>query len=178
MNTNTTATETTETVPAVYVGTYAKYNSGSIKGAWIKLEGHNAESFRETCLELHKDESDPELMFQDFEGFPRAFYGESYLSPSLWDWIGCTDEEKELWAAYVEAFGYSYDESSLSHAQEACAGQFNSTADFAEEVSAECYDLDSIPSHLMACIDWEHVWNSYFRFDFVEENGFFFNRNH
>jgi antirestriction protein len=176
MNTNTT--ETTETSPAVYVGTYAKYNSGSIKGAWIKLDGHTPETFQAACLELHSDEADPELMFQDFEGLPRAFYGESYLSPALWDWIECTEEEKEIWAAYVEAFGYSYDESSLSHAQEAFAGQFNSTADFAEETSAECYDLDSIPSHLMACIDWQHVWNSYFRFDFVEQDGFFFNRNH
>lgn len=178
MNTNTNATETTETVPAVYVGTYAKYNSGSIKGAWIQLEGHDAESFMDACLELHKDESDPELMFQDFEGFPRAFYDESSLSTSLWDWIGCTDEEKEIWSAYVEAFGYSYDESSLSHAQEACAGQFNSTADFAEEVSGEQFDLNAIPSELLACVDWEHVWRSYYQFDFVEQDGFFFNRNH
>jgi antirestriction protein len=71
-------TETyTETSTAVYVGTFAKYNSGSIKGAWIKLEGHDAETFQAACLELHSDESDPELMFQDFEGFPRAFYSES-----------------------------------------------------------------------------------------------------
>ena len=176
MNTNTT--ETTETTPAVYVGTYAKYNQGSIKGAWIKLEGHDAESFRDACLELHSDESDPELMFQDFEGFPRAFYGESYLSPSLWDWIRCTEEEKELWTAYVEAFGYSFNESSLSHAQDAFAGKFESEAEFAKEVSSEQFDLNAIPSELLACIDWEHVWHSYYSFDFVEENGFFFHRNH
>ena len=64
---------TTQTAPRVYVGTYAKYNNGSIKGAWIDLEGLDENSFHDACLELHKDESDPELMFQDFEGFPRRF---------------------------------------------------------------------------------------------------------
>ncbi|HMP91047.1 MAG TPA: antirestriction protein ArdA, partial [Kiritimatiellia bacterium] len=62
---------TTTNTPRVYVGTYAKYNDGSIAGEWIDLEGHDADSFRDACLELHKDEADPELMFQDFEGFPR-----------------------------------------------------------------------------------------------------------
>jgi len=176
MNTNTT--KTTETSPAVYVGTFAKYNSGSIKGAWIKLEGHDAETFRDACLELHKDEADPELMFQDFEGFPRAFYGESYLSPALWDWIDCNDAEQAIWEAFAECFGYSFDESSLSHAQEACAGQFNSTEDFAEEYVSENYDMNAIPSFLGACIDWQAVWNSTLRFDFCEHNGCFFYSNH
>jgi antirestriction protein len=165
----------TEVSPAVYVGTHAKYNNGSIKGAWIKLEGHDAESFREACLELHNDEADPELMFQDFEGFPRAFYGESYLSPSLWDWIGCTDDEKELWEAYTEAFGYSYDESSLSHAQEAFAGKFESEADFAEEHTRESGSLpEELPTWLEACIDWQAVWDSALRFDFVRSGEYFF----
>lgn len=29
--------------------------------------------FIEACEELHKDESDPEFMFQDFEDFPKDF---------------------------------------------------------------------------------------------------------
>ena len=178
MNTNTTATKTTETSPAVYVGTFAKYNSGSIKGAWIKLEGHDAETFREACLELHKDEADPELMFQDFEGFPRAFYSESALSPSLWEWLDCNDSEQAIWEAFVECFGYSFEQTSLSQALDAYVGDYDSPEDFAEEHVSENYDLNAIPSFLGACIDWQHVWNSYFRFDFVEQDGFFFNRNH
>lgn len=164
--------------PKLYAGTYAKYANGSVGGDWIELEGHDKDSFLAACLELHSDESDPELMFQDFEGFPRAFYDESYLSPALWDWIGCTDDEKELWAAYVEVFGCSFDVSSLSHAQEAFAGQFESEAKFAEEVSREQFDLNAIPYELLACIDWQQVWDSCLRFDFVEQDGFFFYRNH
>lgn len=68
----------TNTTPALYVGTYAKYNSGSIAGQWLKLSDYSdAEEFLAACYELHKDEEDPELMFQDFEGFPRSLYGES-----------------------------------------------------------------------------------------------------
>ncbi|WHT75169.1 antirestriction protein ArdA [Myroides odoratimimus] len=50
----------------VYVGTYAKYNNGSIKGDWIELNNFSSiEEFYEFCSELHSDETDPEFMFQD-----------------------------------------------------------------------------------------------------------------
>ena len=168
----------TEVSPAVYVGTFAKYNSGSIKGAWIKLEGHTAESFREACLELHADESDPELMFQDFEGFPRAFYSESALSPSLWEWLDCSDSEQAIWEAFAECFGYSFEETTLSQALDAYVGDYASPEAFAEEYVSEHEDLNSMPSYLTACINWQAVWNSALRFDFCEHNGWFFNSNH
>jgi antirestriction protein len=53
----------------VYVGTYGKYNTGSIKGAWLNLADYaDKEAFLTACTELHKDESDPELM----RTFPRV----------------------------------------------------------------------------------------------------------
>lgn len=68
----------TEVTPRIYVGTYAKYNNGSIEGAWLDLTDYaDAEDFLNACKELHKDEEDPELMFQDFEGFPDFLYSES-----------------------------------------------------------------------------------------------------
>lgn len=64
--------------PMLYVGTYAKYNNGSIEGAWLKLSDYmDAEEFYEACNELHADEEDLELMFQDFDGFPRELYSEA-----------------------------------------------------------------------------------------------------
>ena len=168
----------TETVPAVYVGTYAKYASGSIKGAWIKLQGHTPESFAEACLELHSDESDPELMFQDFEGFPRAFYGESSLSSALWEWLDCNDSEQAIWEAFTECFGYSFEQTTLSQALEAYVGDYDSPEAFAEEYAFEHEDLNAIPLYLSACINWQVVWNSALRFDFCEHNGCFFYSNH
>ena len=55
----------------VYVGTYGKYNSGSIAGAWIDLSDCASYSdFLAKCKDTHKDERDPEFMIQDTEGFP------------------------------------------------------------------------------------------------------------
>jgi antirestriction protein len=62
--------------PKVYVGTYAKYNNGDLTGEWVDLTNFsNKEDFLEYCAELHSDESDPEFMFQDYENFPREYYG-------------------------------------------------------------------------------------------------------
>lgn len=62
----------------LYVGTYAKYNDGSINGAWLDLSDYDtAEEFLTACAELHADEPDAEFMFQDYEGFPSKYYGES-----------------------------------------------------------------------------------------------------
>jgi antirestriction protein len=56
----------------IYVGTYAKYNAGSIKGAWFDLEDYSdRDAFLKACRELHKNEQDPEFMFQSFQDFPR-----------------------------------------------------------------------------------------------------------
>ena len=61
----------TTTKPRLYVGTYAKYNNGSIAGEWVDLEQFdNAEDFYKYCKKLHKDEHDPEFMFQDFQDWP------------------------------------------------------------------------------------------------------------
>ena len=53
---------------SVYVGTYGKYNNGSLFGAWLDLSDYaDKEEFYEACRELHKDEEDAEFMFQDYE---------------------------------------------------------------------------------------------------------------
>lgn len=55
----------------VYVGTYRKYNNGSIAGAWISLAGcKDYDDFLAQCRKVHKDERDPEFMIQDTECMP------------------------------------------------------------------------------------------------------------
>lgn len=71
----------------VYVGTYHKYNSGSIAGAWLNIADYKDKSeFLAACRALHKDESDPEFMFQDYEGIPSWFVRESSIDAELWSW--------------------------------------------------------------------------------------------
>lgn len=77
----------------VYVGTYAKYNNGSLFGKWLDLFDYSdKDEFMEACRELHEDEEDPEFMFQDIEDIPEALISESWLS----------DKFFELWDAIVD----------------------------------------------------------------------------
>ena len=67
----------------IYVGTYKKYNEGSLKGEWIDLtEFSSKEDFYEEIKELHSDEEDPEFMFQDFEDAANGFYEMGWISES------------------------------------------------------------------------------------------------
>lgn len=71
----------------LYVGTYAKYNRGSIAGKWLDLDKFkNGEEFLAACRKLHKDERDPELMFQDVETDPGADWQEGLYSESSIPW--------------------------------------------------------------------------------------------
>lgn len=55
----------------IYVGIYRKYNNGSIEGKWMTLSDYaDKDEFIEACKALHKDEENPELMFQDWEVIP------------------------------------------------------------------------------------------------------------
>lgn len=67
----------------LYVSTYAKYNAGRLAGKWLDLDDYtDADEFRSACLELHKDEADPELMFQDCEceyNWEEGLYSESVI---------------------------------------------------------------------------------------------------
>lgn len=74
----------------LYVSTYAKYNRGSLAGAWLDLNNYrNADEFAAACRRLHRDERDPELMFQDVEADPGAdwqdgLYSESSIPREYW----------------------------------------------------------------------------------------------
>ena len=73
------------TQASIYVGTYAKYNNGSNAGEWLKLSDYSSvDEFWDACKELHKDETDPEYMFQDWENIPDSLISESKLSDDIY----------------------------------------------------------------------------------------------
>ena len=92
--------------PKVYVGTYGKYNDGSLKGAWVDLDDFvTYDDFMAYCRKLHGDEKDPEFMFQDYEDIPSAFIGESYLSEDFWDFMNDEDIDENVKYAIIEEEG-------------------------------------------------------------------------
>lgn len=86
----------------VYVGTYRKYNNGSLYGMWVDLEACGDEdTFMDVIKQLHYDEKDPEYMYQDFQCFPRKFYEESHLDlEGIFEWLEHDENERDIIEAY------------------------------------------------------------------------------
>lgn len=90
-------TKTANTSPRVYVGTWKKYNEGSLKGRWIDLADFSEyDDFLRYCGVVHSDERDPEFMVQDCENFPDGL--------SVTEWLSREDfqDVKEAMNAQVE----------------------------------------------------------------------------
>lgn len=93
--------------PRLYVGTYHKYNCGSLKGKWVDLADFDSQDdFYSYCKELHSDERDPEYMFQDFEGMPHDLYNESRASELIWEMLDLDEDQLKQVYLYHEATGY------------------------------------------------------------------------
>jgi antirestriction protein len=137
----------------VYVGTYHKYACGSIAGAWLDIEDYSdKEEFYEACKELHKDESDPELMFQDWEDIPKGMISESSIEDEVFEIAQMSEDDRELLAVYREDVNQ---EGTIEEAKEEFFGEYDSAEDFAEEFHEENGDLAKVPKALRYCIDWE-----------------------
>lgn len=138
----------------LYVGTYAKYNNGSIEGAWMDLDAYaDRDAFLEACKNLHRDEVDPELMFQDFEGFPRGFYNESAAPPAeLWEWLELDEVEQELLEVYQEHIDQH---GTVETARESFLGKYTSPEDWASSFLEDTGGLEGVPEHLKNYIDYE-----------------------
>lgn len=140
------------TTARVYVGTYAKYNSGSIAGKWLDLENYaDHDDFMAACAKLHADEDDPEFMFQDYKGFPRGFYGESYIDPDLWEWLDLDDHDRELLAVYQD---HVDENGTIDQARDAFAGRADSPEDWAAEWLEETGEIAEIPERLRGYFDY------------------------
>ncbi len=152
--------------PSVYVGTYGKYNDGSLCGLWIDLSSFNAyDEFIDFCLAIHADEEDPELMAQDYEGFPRQWYNEGFMSEDDFDHIleysdMCDKHGQEAVDDYMEF----HDE--LDNFEEAYCGEWDSEEDFARHIISECYNLEREMGDLARYFDYEAFGRELFMYDY------------
>ena len=122
--------------PRIYVGTYAKYNDGSLDGKWVDLTEYDTyEDFLAAMHELHSDEDDPEFMVQDYENFPEKWYHEGGLPTEeefnkINEYYMMDDDRKEAYEAYVNYTG----DDDFDNFQEAYQGHFDSPTDFAYDI--------------------------------------------
>lgn len=164
----------------IYVGTYAKYNGGSIFGKWLDLSDYSdKEEFYEACRELHKDEQDPEFMFQDWEYIPSDFIGESWLADNIFEIIEAIDElddDKkaafEVWLNHGSHDITTKDIADLIRSfEDDFQGAYNDEEDYAYEIVDECYDL---PEFAKTYFDYAKFARDLFMGDYWFEDGYVF----
>ena len=145
----------------VYVGTYGKYNNGSLSGAWLDLSDYSdKEEFYEACRELHKDEEDAEYMFQDWENVPEGLIGESWISENFFALRDAVEDLSEEDADdLIKAFQDEY------------IGQYDDEETYATQIIAECYEL---PDFAETYFDYQRFARDLFMFDYWFDDGFVF----
>jgi len=174
------------TTPRIWVGTYGKYNAGSLKGKWFDLRDYiDAEDFNKAIREYHKDEHDPEFMFNDHEGIPEKMISESWLSPAYWTYQDLTEDwGDDTFEAYEKFIEYMYSsklesdtdlEESVMAFEDSFRGEYDSIKDFAEEYVEDpselgeeyvnrYFDVDSYTRDLRA-EGWHREGNTIFDSD-------------
>lgn len=173
--------QVTDERPALYCGTYGKYNGGSIQGKWMHLEDYeDGEAFLTACAELHKDEDDPEFMFQDYEYLPRELYGESLGTSDLdriYEWLALDEDDREIVADYWDNVDSSVDPDTARDCYEGNIEDHKGDDHFmSNDVAYGWYVIESglmgdIPDHLVNYIDVEAVGREYSQDITITDNG-------
>lgn len=152
--------------PSLYVGTYGKYNDGSLCGLWIDLTSFDDyNEFINFCRAIHSDEEDPELMAQDYENFPRQWYHEGFMSREDFDniqeyWELCEKHGQDAVDDYMELFD------DLGDFEDAYLGHFDDEEDYARHYIDECYNLERSMGSLARFFDYEAFARELFMYDF------------
>ncbi|MEM1136615.1 MAG: antirestriction protein ArdA [Bacteroidota bacterium] len=165
----------------IYVGTYAKYNSGSLYGKWFKLRDYsNYQELLEAIRELHKDEQDPEFMFQDYE-CPTIFdhlglLSECHISENIYEVLKQINNcvySFEVLEAYCDSIGcYENIEELIDKVSDSYQGEFSGDIEFTQELLEATGELSiDLPSYIH--IDWERTAND-IMMDYASSNNHYF----
>ena len=148
-------TQNADDCASVYVGTYHKYNRGSLKGASVNPESFDDEDeLMEFLYRLHADESDPELMMQDYMNFPRKFYSESmnkYDFAKLYEWLNLDEEQRQMCQEYWDEIDESESVEEITDSL-VYSGDSN---DYFDELADEELSMCNAPESLKSCFDYE-----------------------
>lgn len=157
--------------PAIYVGTYARYNNGSIAGQWIELDRFgSAQEFYEVCQNLHSDELDPEFMFQDWENIPDRYIGESYMNSDYWEYLQFTQ------STYMDDDAVTVGvalQIPLDELEDRYYGHYDSDTDLAYDYVESTGMLSEMSENLQAHFDYERFGRD-LACEFYVEDGHYF----
>lgn len=164
------------TTPKLYVGTYAKYNNGSLFGEWVDLtDFSDFGEFMDHIRDLHSDEEYPEFMFQDFEGFPKCWYSESGIDEETFDKIiefsELDDDQRDAVEAFLKYKGENWD---ISDIIDAYQGYYSSEADFGYEMGEQMLDDNNVPEWMYNYFDYEKYGRELCMCDYEFFDGYVF----
>ena len=153
--------------PALYCGTYGKYNSGNLSGMWVNVSTFDDyEDFENFCLAIHADEEDPEIMFQDGENIPDSLCCESMGEEEFNQIAEYCELCDEYSVEAVDDFLEWYSPEDLDMMHDSYAGVYDSEEDFAREIVNECYDLEKMMGHLADYFDYKSFARDLFISDY------------
>ena len=153
--------------PALYCGTYGKYNSGNLSGMWVNVSTFDDyEDFVNFCLAIHADESEPELMYQDFENMPDSLYHESMGEKEFNKIAEYCELCDDYSVSAVDDFLEWYSPEDLDNMHDAYVGVYDSREDFAREIVSDCYDIENIMGNLACYFDYEAFARDLFMGDY------------
>ncbi len=81
-------------------------------------------------------------MFQDFEGFPRAFYSESSISDAVFSWLELDESDREVLAAYQDGID---SDGTIEAARDAFMGTADTEESWAESFLDDTGQLSELP---------------------------------
>jgi len=147
--------------PRIYVASLSDYNAGRLHGRWI-----DATQDREVILDeiqaMLAESREPvaeEVAIHDFDDFGDITLGE-------WEDLDRVHELATALVAHGEAFAAWYasgdvdaDSSLAGQFEEAYVGEFDSLADYAEELATEVGEVTDTQLAVwpFTCIDWERA---------------------
>ena len=153
--------------PALYCGTYGKYNSGNFNGMWLNVSTFDSyEDFINFCKAIHADEADPELMYQDFANIPDSLYHESMGEEGFNNLLEYCELCDEYNVSAVDDFLEWYSPEDLDRMHDAYVGVYDNKEDFARELVSDCYDLDNMMGNLACYFDYEALARDLFISDY------------
>lgn len=166
----------------IYVGTYGRYNSGSLFGKWLDLSDYcDKDEFLEACRELHKDEEDAEFMFQDYENIPEELVSESWLSEKFFllrDAVeNLSETEQEAFMVWCESGSHKLAKEDaddlISSFNDEYIGVYSDEEAYAYELVEQCYDLSDFAKQYF---DYGKFARELFMTDYSMDSGYVFRR--
>ena len=129
-------------------------------GQDVEMNEYNEET-KELIDELVDDGNELDVL----EDFIKE-HGESYFQSYIEDYLQAIDDYNE---EVVESFLEIFDIDSIGNLSDAYMGQFDSGAEFAQNLAEDCCDIPRGMSSWIE-VDWKASWDN-LDYDYIEGNG-------